>query len=122
MTGVTSKVNLNDGYHFYKHVLKSPKFVLAPMVAQSELAWRMLARKHGSQLCYTPMCSANTFLLDKNYQKQVTVVCIYCYFVLYQWNSLESLWRFCQFTLYLFLLFLEEILSFVFKFGTIPNF
>ena len=68
-----SRINstLNDGYHFYKNVLKAPKYVVAPMVAQSELAWRMLARNHGAQLCYTPMCSALSFLRDKSYQKQV---------------------------------------------------
>ena len=74
-----TKVNLNEGYHFYRNVLKSPKHVVAPMVAQSEVAWRMLARKHGAQLCYTPMHSATCFLRDKNYQREVSINFIQLY-------------------------------------------
>ena len=41
------------GFRFYHDVLGNPKYVVAPMVDASELAWRMLARKYNAQLCYT---------------------------------------------------------------------
>ncbi|KAI3385598.1 hypothetical protein SNEBB_004237 [Seison nebaliae] len=44
------------------------RLILAPMVEQSDLAWRQISRKYNCQLCYTPMIHAKLFVDDTTYQ------------------------------------------------------
>ncbi|KAN0059733.1 tRNA dihydrouridine synthase [Thecaphora frezii] len=48
-------------WDFYR-AIGSPHRVVAPMVDQSELAWRILSRRYGSDLVYTPMINAKLFV------------------------------------------------------------
>ena len=47
------------------------QLVLAPMVGGSELAFRLLARKHGAQLAYTPMIKSELFLSPKRTERGI---------------------------------------------------
>ena len=56
------------GYEWYRSI-GSPKYVVAPMVDASELAYRMLTRRYGATLVYTQMFNATMFADDKVYRK-----------------------------------------------------
>lgn len=47
---------------------KEPSLVCAPMVDQSELPFRLLCRKYGSNLCFTPMLHCKMMTTNKTYK------------------------------------------------------
>lgn len=53
------------GYEFYKSI-GSPRFICAPMVNQSELAFRLLVKKYNCQLAFSPMY--NSKMLNPKYK------------------------------------------------------
>ncbi|TGZ79858.1 Dus-domain-containing protein [Ascodesmis nigricans] len=59
------------GREFWESI-GSPTTIVAPMVEQSELAWRLLSRQHSppSTLCYTPMFHSRLFATTPVYRNQ----------------------------------------------------
>lgn len=62
-------LNLKKPYDFWDYI-NNPKYVCAPMVDQSELSFRLLTRRHGVDLAYTPMIHSVIFLNNEKYKKK----------------------------------------------------
>lgn len=58
--------HIKQAWSWYESI-GSPKYICAPMVDQSELAFRMLCRRYGTSLAYTPMLHSRLTVEDKNY-------------------------------------------------------
>ena len=50
--------------------MRSGAKIVAPMVGGSELAFRLLCRRHGATVAYTPMLEASKFLDDAEFKSQ----------------------------------------------------
>lgn len=61
--------HIQKAWDFYNK-LNKPKFIVAPMVDQSELAFRILTRRYKAQLCYTPMLHSKIMVNDKHYKSK----------------------------------------------------
>lgn len=61
-------LSMNAKYEFYKSI-GSPKYFAAPMVDQSELAFRLLTRQNGCDACFTQMILAKSYLIAKDYRR-----------------------------------------------------
>ncbi|KAK6152747.1 hypothetical protein DH2020_012386 [Rehmannia glutinosa] len=55
--------------------LGRPKLVVAPMVDNSELPFRLLCRKYGAQAAYTPMLHARIFSESEKYRSEEFTTC-----------------------------------------------
>ncbi|KAH6579938.1 hypothetical protein BASA61_009924 [Batrachochytrium salamandrivorans] len=71
MTVVKTVLKKPSGFDYYRTVLQSPRYIVAPMVQQSEYAWRILSKRYGAQLCYTPMFHARLFAEQPKYRRDV---------------------------------------------------
>ena len=72
-SSVRSLASLSASPASFDHHMKATKtfhYVTAPMVAQSELAFRLLTARYGSTMSYTQMLHARNFVASKRYRRE----------------------------------------------------
>ena len=74
----------SDPYDFFNSIGR-PKFISAPMVEQSELAFRILVRRYGADLAFTQMIHARNFEKDPKYRKECIDWIDYSRYLLYHY-------------------------------------
>ena len=65
-----AKMSTTDtgGSHTFYESIGSPKFISAPMVEQSALSWRLLAKSNGCDIAFSQMMHARNFVNDIKYR------------------------------------------------------
>ncbi|QPG72907.1 hypothetical protein FOA43_000210 [Brettanomyces nanus] len=66
----TPPVPKASGFQLFEK-LGSPTKIVAPMVDGSELAWRILSRRYGAELCYSPMLHSRLFSENEKFRKTI---------------------------------------------------
>jgi hypothetical protein len=64
----------HPGWQFFR-AMGSPAYHVAPMVDQSELAFRMLCRRYGATCAYSPMLHARLFVESPAYREEHFTTC-----------------------------------------------
>jgi tRNA-dihydrouridine synthase len=73
---VSKRVDHGEKAYKAYHALGSPKYFCAPMIGQSELAWRMFVREQGgAHIAYTQMMVSSLFIENKEYQEELFLTC-----------------------------------------------
>lgn len=63
-----------NGDEFLKS-LGAPRYICGPMVDASEVAFRMLVRKYGVDLAYTPMLNSRQFICNEKMRRETFSTC-----------------------------------------------
>ena len=70
---ISTITDLNSAAHAHVQTLSSARWWCAPMVEQSELAFRRLVRSLGADVASTPMVKADAFVRSLRYRSSVSI-------------------------------------------------
>jgi tRNA-dihydrouridine synthase 1 len=69
MDNIDIEKSIKEGRELFNKIGRPTK-VVAPMVDGSELGWRIISRRYGAELCYSPMLHSRLFSQDKKFRDQ----------------------------------------------------